>query len=136
MFQNMFQVSVIIHIKICVSNFFSNYVKISYFKMSRLRDRFYNINHYMGRWIGGWTAFIKDLRYYPCLHVSGSKIQFWVQYEFLFREPLTSFGDNFEAEMACLLPYLFRRSCHSSSPKASLRSIATNRVPRKYRRGR
>ena len=56
-------------------------------------------------------------------HVSRSKIQFRVQYEFLFWEPLTSFGDNFEAEMACLWPYLFRHSCHSSSPKASLRTL-------------
>ena len=56
----------------------------------------------------------------PC---SRSKIQFRVQYEFLFWEPLTSFGDNFEAEMACLWPYLFRHSCHSSSPKASLRTL-------------
>ena len=56
-------------------------------------------------------------------HVPRSKIQFRVQYEFLFWEPLTSFGDNFEAEMACLWPYLFRHSCHSSSPKASLRTL-------------
>lgn len=43
-----------------------------------------------------------------------------VQYEFLFGEPLTSFGDKFEAKLACLWPYLFRH-WHSSflSKKAS-----------------
>ena len=48
MFQNMFQVSVIIY----VSNSISNSVKISCYKIC-LTDRFYNINHNMGRWIGG-----------------------------------------------------------------------------------
>ena len=53
MFQHMFQVFVIFHVKTHFSNFASNSVKISCYKIFQLTDRFYNINHNMGRWIGG-----------------------------------------------------------------------------------
>ena len=41
----MFQVSVIIHVSNSISNYVTKYVSIT--------DRFHDINHNMGRWIGG-----------------------------------------------------------------------------------
>ena len=56
MFQNMIQVSAIIHVKIHVSNFISNSVKIECYIICYLKDRFYKVNCSMGRWIGGLSV--------------------------------------------------------------------------------